>query len=222
MRLLAFTDTHGDMAAARSIHDLVVRGQPDCIVSSGDLSFCGEKHEDFLGHLSALQRQIYFVPGNHDPADVCRRIEEKFPFMVNVSYRCVEFQGIWIVGLPGTDDIAPGGPEDEGAFQLAMDLWGSLAPSMPIVMLTHYAPWGTRCDGLKRRPGESKPIDLPSGDGGGSRIVRKIIDRLQPDVVVCGHYHLSFGERDQIKRSQVLNPGPMGAILEIPTSGRAG
>lgn len=96
-----------------------------------------------------------------------------------------------------------------------MELWGKLDRDVPLILVTHYAPWGTRCDGLKRRPGQAKPVDLPAGDGGGSRVVRKIMDQIQPELLICGHYHISFGERDCVGRTIVVNPGPNGMILEI-------
>ncbi len=212
-RIVAFTDTHGSIEAAGKIVALVEQEDPDLVVSAGDLSLFGSKYEEFMERLCSLGRRVYFVPGNHEPGEDGNKIESGYPFLVNVAFRSVMAEGLQIIGLAGTDDIAPGGPEDEGVHSVAMELWRGLDPSKPVLMITHYAPKGTRCDGLKRNPGDPRPLDLPSGDGGGSRVVRRIIEDLQPSLVVCGHYHISFGEEDRIGRTVILNPGPNGRVF---------
>ncbi len=214
-RLLAFTDPHGDRRAADKLVALSRRHDPRLIVCSGDIAWFGDKYAGFLDRLSALKRTVCFVPGNREPADVCRRIESRYPFMKDVSYRHVELEGVQVVGVPGTLDIAPPSCEDDRVFDLAMGLWGRLDRSRPVLLLTHYPPTGTRCDGLRRRPGDPIPIALPAGDEGGSRVVQRIVEALQPDLVVTGHYHQSFGEEDRIGRSHVLNPGPEGRVIEL-------
>ena len=44
----------------------------------------------------------------------------------------------------------------------------------------------------------------------GSVVVRRIIDREQPDLVLCGHIHEARAV-DKIGRTRIANPGPVAA-----------
>jgi Icc-related predicted phosphoesterase len=74
------------------------------------------------------------------------------------------------------------------------------------IFCPHAPPHGTVCD------------RLPSGEHVGSTAVRELVEREQPDVVLCGHIHEARG-RDEIGRTVVANPGPAGgshyAVIEI-------
>jgi Icc-related predicted phosphoesterase len=63
------------------------------------------------------------------------------------------------------------------------------------ILVSHQPPYGTRCDRILRL----KHV--------GSRAIRRLVEDLQPDLVLCGHIHESRG-RDAIGESVVVNPGP--------------
>jgi hypothetical protein len=66
------------------------------------------------------------------------------------------------------------------------------------ILCPHAPPHGTACDRLR------------SGQHVGSPALRSLVEREQPDLVVCGHIHESRGE-DTIGRTRVVNPGPVAA-----------
>jgi Icc-related predicted phosphoesterase len=66
------------------------------------------------------------------------------------------------------------------------------------VLCPHAPPHGTNCD------------RLGSGAHVGSAALRQLIEREQPDLVLCGHIHESRGE-DLIAATRVVNPGPVAA-----------
>ncbi len=45
--------------------------------------------------------------------------------------------------------------------------------------------------------------------------VRKIVEALQPDLLVWGRYHQDFGKIDTLGLTLLVNPGPRGAILTL-------
>ena len=49
----------------------------------------------------------------------------------------------------------------------------------------------------------------------GSKALRAAIEAKQPKLVVCGHIHEAWGQRDTIGASQIANLGPEGAFFEI-------
>jgi len=79
------------------------------------------------------------------------------------------------------------------------------------IFCPHAPPYGTACDRLR------------SGEHVGSTAVRALVDREQPDLVLCGHIHEARGE-DRVGRTRIVNPGPAAAghyaVVEIEGSGR--
>lgn len=205
VKLLAFTDSHGDLNAAESILSLARGEHPDVILCSGDFSYFGAEYEEFLRKLQELKKPIWFVPGNHETMEFSREIEIKYPFMKDVSYRTVELSGIRVSGVPGTNEFWPGQTEEDEAYDTATQLCNSLDPSNPLIFLTHFPPRGTTLDGRSH----------PAPDSGGSEVIRRIIEELRPSFVICGHYHQDFGKTTRMGRSMIINPGPNGAIMTV-------
>lgn len=215
-RVLALTDPHGDLEAAEETLSLARRRPPDIVACSGDITCFGEKGEAYLERLALLGKPIYFVRGNHETAATLLRLSSAFPFLKDVSRRLETARDVQIVGLAGEPDVDPFGPYRR---TLADEILGALPPvdpSRPLLLVSHYPPAGTRCDGLKRHPGKDQPIDLPAGDEGGSRLVRRMAEALRPDLLVCGHYHAFFGTEARLGPTWIVNPGPRGRILDVP------
>jgi Icc-related predicted phosphoesterase len=213
-KILAFTDSHGEARNLETLIGQYRKGKPDLVVSSGDLTFFGTNYERYFAGLRDIDRTVYYVPGNHESLRTWKLLDESYPQLRNVSYRIERVGGIQICGIPGEEAIAPATREDDSVFDKAMKAFRALDRREPVLLLTHYAPAGTRCDGILRGA-DSKPIDLPYGDGGGSHVVRRIVDALKPDQVICGHYHQAFGEKDVLGPTRVLNPGPGGTCFTL-------
>ena len=77
------------------------------------------------------------------------------------------------------------------------------------IFCPHAPPHDTACD------------RLGSGKHVGSKALRKLIEREQPDVVLCGHIHESRAI-DEPGASRIVNPGPVGdgryALVEVDDS----
>ncbi|OFW72752.1 MAG: hypothetical protein A2Y55_00375 [Actinobacteria bacterium RBG_16_68_12] len=67
-----------------------------------------------------------------------------------------------------------------------------------LIFCPHAPPHGTACDRLR------------SGEHVGSPALRALVEREQPDLVLCGHIHESRGE-DTIGTSRIVNPGPVAS-----------
>lgn len=205
VRILAFTDPHGEKKALREILALAESGKPDLIVCSGDVSFFGRDCDAFLRDLGVLGRAVYFVPGNHETPSVAKELVFFFPYLKDVSFRLVEEAGVRLTGLPGTDPFWPGGRPNDGLSSKAVGVGESGDRTKPLVLLTHYPPSGTKVSGTS----------VTTPDSGGSRLVRLIVESLQPALVVCGHYHQDFGKEAHVGATRILNPGPGGRIVEV-------
>jgi Icc-related predicted phosphoesterase len=205
VKILAFTDPHGELPHARGILDLAARERPDIVLCAGDFSYFGMKYDEFLKALASLRQPIYFVTGNHETDETSKVVQKRYPFMREVTYQTMEVCGVHIAGVPGSGEYWPGENEDEGVLETAVGLWGNLDRSLPFVFLSHFPPCGTAIDGT---------TDM-TPDSGGSQAVRRIVEILKPSLVVSGHYHHDFGKRDRMGAVNLVNPGPAGTILHL-------
>ena len=71
-----------------------------------------------------------------------------------------------------------------------------LDKSLPMILVSHQPPYGTKADTLK------------NGVHVGSKIVRSFIDTWQPLACFCGHIHEGRGI-DTIGKTKIINPGPV-------------
>lgn len=205
MKVLAFTDPHGDVRNARNIVETAVRERPDLIVCAGDFSLFGNNWRGLFQELSRANRKIFLVGGNHESDALMGSLVREYPFLIDVAYTTAEENGVLVGGIPGYDrDFWPSRSVDDDVVAMIRDLWLERNRPKPFVFLTHYPPAGA-VDGLS----------APTPDAGGSATVASAIMAIKPDLVVTGHYHQEFGSWGHILESWVVNPGPSGHILKL-------
>jgi len=211
MRILAFTDPHGDLESARAIVALARSEKPDLVLCAGDFSWFGNRWRPFFEILRELGMNVYIVGGNHESDALIQSATTEFPFLKDTAYAAVNVGRVIIGGLPGYDsDFWPGSTKDEdGAVQLCRDLWADRDPSKPFILLSHFPPQGA-LDGLAH----------PTPDSGGSRVVKRVAKALSPALMVVGHYHQEFGNQERSGPTLVVNPGPNGTIIELAERAR--
>jgi len=49
----------------------------------------------------------------------------------------------------------------------------------------------------------------------GSSGLKKAIDKIKPDIVVCGHVHEAEGIEEKIGNTTIINAGKKGTIIEL-------
>src|ERR1051326_2764543 len=136
MKILAFTDPHGEAKHADSIIQTSKHEEPAIVVCSGDFSFFGNRWRSFLEDLRGLGRKIHLVGGNHESDSLLRSLTSEYAFLQDVAYRTVEENGILIGGVPGYDsDFWPSKKRDQEIVGMAISLWGSRDRSKPFIFL---------------------------------------------------------------------------------------
>jgi Icc-related predicted phosphoesterase len=212
VRILAFTDPHGNLEAYQSLKHLVAIERPDLILCGGDLTYFGDGYDLFLRGLGGLGRTVYFVPGNHETPSTTKSLELQFTYLKNVTFQVLEVEGVRLAGLPASDAFWPGARPDGGLRAKAVAMGEAGDRKKPLVLLTHYPPAGTQVSGTS----------VLTPDSGGSQLVRKIVEDLKPALVICGHYHQDFGKEAHVGRSRIVNPGPGGRVLELANPSLSG
>jgi uncharacterized protein len=197
MRILAFTDIHGAVTALESI--LAAEPPADVVLLGGDLTTFGNAVdvEDTIHAVRNVCPRVFAVGGNMDP-----RVLEKTMSELGVSldgrgvmYGDVGFFGI--SGAPLSPLRTPHELPEEELLAAAERGWLDLGQARVRILVSHAPPHDTEVDRLR------------SGEHVGSTAVRAFVDKYQPDVVICGHIHESFGATS-IGKTRIVNCGSAG------------
>ncbi len=197
MKILVFSDTHGDR---RALHRLV-EIEADYYFAAGDIVSWG-RGLDAAGEILALRgERMYVLPGNHESeaaiASMCERHRLQ-PF----HGRVLEAGGFHVAGLGYSTPTPFNTPGEYSEAEMARKL-EPFSGLNPLILICHAPPHGTTLD---RMQGYAH---------GGSRSVRAFIDQHQPAAFFCGHIHEAWGRQEQLGRTRAWNAGPLGVLLDV-------
>lgn len=200
MRILLFSDIHGDKRALERLLDQ----DADHYIAAGDL-VSWARGLDKLGPL--LQRRagrVHVLPGNHESADQIAKFCGDYGLQP-LHGRSFDAGGWHVAGL-GYSSSTPfdtPGEYSEEEFARRLQPFKGLNP---LVLVCHCPPLGTALD-------EAAP-----GRHFGSRAIREFIEAQQPAWFFCGHIHEAEGREILMGRTRAVNVGKQGYLLELPPS----
>lgn len=199
MKLLLFSDLHGDLDAARRLAGLA--SGYDVLVGAGD--FCNvhlglrECMEVFRG----VKRPLVIVAGNNETTEALAEVCRGWSGIHVLHGTSVEIDGVTFFGLGGGVPVTPFGSwsydfSEEQARELLRDCPAGC------VLVSHSPPKGV--------------VDRSSrGQSLGSVAVREAIERCRPLLVVCGHIHGSAEVTERVGVTVVVNAGAAGVGWEL-------
>lgn len=210
MRVVCVTDLHGRLPALEAI--LEREKGFDLVVLGGDLTHFGTPAdvEKIVEVASGAGASVLALAGNCDTAEIDRWLLERG---VGLHARGRRIGGAGFFGLsaipPWMDCMYEFPEEDLDRFLAAG--YAEVEGTRPLVLIAHAPPRGT--------------LDLTSrGLHVGSVAVRNWIERVEPDLVICGHIHEARGI-DRIGKSLVVNCGKAlareYAVAELAPEARA-
>ncbi len=194
MNLLLFSDLHADTAAAQRLVELAKRA--DVLIGAGDFGIMRSKISACIDVLKEVAKPAVLVAGNAESAEELADACRAWPSAHVLHGSGIHLDGVDFFGVGGAIPITPFGAwsydfsEEEAAKFLAN------CPT-ECVLVSHSPPKGAS-DRSSR------------GDSLGSTAVREAVERCQPKLVVCGHIHGSWGVREMIGSTTVINAGPEG------------
>jgi uncharacterized protein len=210
LRILAFTDFHGNQDAYRRAKELIANEKPDFVIVAGDIiNYDSNRAKQLLLDLGTVGHPVYFVPGNMDGRELGDW--EGGENVHALHARCKNYEGVSLIGLGGS----PYGPfktvfeyseeEAETLLEKAAKNWGGRL----FLLVSHCPPKNTKVD------------QVSSGEHVGSTAVRRFIEKTRPTLVVSGHVHESQGT-DTIGSTTIVNTGPAqtGHFAEITITDR--
>lgn len=201
MKILIFSDIHGDMRAI----ERVLRTAADLYIAAGDLGTFGRGLERCAAALGPIGGKLWLLPGNHETHEQTRAACERFGFVDfhRQARRIESHAGMahW-AGL-GYSNVTPFNTPGEYSEE---EIGGALAAFdglKPLYLVAHCPPYGTKLD------------EFAPGKHAGSRALREWVEREQPEFLFCGHIHETAGLEDQLGATRCRNVGKAGHIVEL-------
>jgi len=200
MRILAISDLHGDLDAAREALD---RYEPELLLSCGDWGDPDQVAEADLAEFPA-RLPVLTTFGNHDPLAALARLRNRDGSSVLLAKGEVrQVEGVRVAAIGGIwakSHRLPHYVLDEDVADEA----GRIARDGPVeILLTHGCPVG-----LADR--------TPRGGRGGQRCFLDAFHTIAPRLHLCGHLHVAQ-ERTLKDGRRVINVGatPDGTVVVI-------
>ncbi|HIH98125.1 MAG TPA: hypothetical protein HA346_03860 [Thermoplasmata archaeon] len=199
MRLFAAGDFHGKRYRYEAFRDAVEKHRSDLAFVCGDITSFGpgSTAKEFLDSLPVT---TFAIPGNLDPTEVNRAIDESSA--INLHERCVEHSNLTFIGLGGsTPGIFSYQPYSE--VQIEKILGRYVKPGS--ILVTHMPPYGIQDETRK-----SRHI--------GSKAIRGWIEMHRPILVLCAHVHENPGHSKSGNTVVVncsIGMDGIGAIIEL-------
>jgi Icc-related predicted phosphoesterase len=197
MRILVFSDIHGDKAALTRLMDT----EADMYVAAGDMATFGRGLDMLAPILARRAAKLWMIPGNHEHSSHIRALCDQHGFHA-LHGQSVTVNGVHIAGLGHSNPTPFHTPGEDSEDTIAANLEAFVALE-PLVLICHCPPLDTPLD-------EAAP-----GRHFGSRAVREFIDRRQPEWFLCGHIHEAAGREVLMGRTRGVNTGKQGYLLEL-------
>jgi len=197
MKILAFVDLHGDTSFLKKIVKRAKKDDIDLVVCAGDFTVFESGAGYVLKKLNSIGKPVLLIPGNHETPETTEMAEKEFENIIDLHGKMWKKDDYLFLGF-GTGGFAK---TDSGFRKTARD-WRRKVSDEKIIMVVHAPPHGTKLDDV-------------GGQKVGSKDIRKGIERIVPKLVICGHIHENAGKTDFIGRTQVINPGYEGMVIEI-------
>lgn len=197
MKILAFSDLH--LSASHAADIVAASAGADLVIGAGD--FCNMRMgmNSAVIMLAGLKAPMIAVPGNGESAEELRAAG--FANTIVLHGEGTDFEGLRLFGLGyGVPETPFGGwscdlsEVQAGAMLAACD--------HADILISHSPPRGLG--------------DVTSrGQSVGSTAVRAAAERIQPQLLLCGHVHDCWGFRGNLGKTEVANLGPGVSWFEV-------
>jgi len=197
MKILAFTDVHGNKHTAKQL--VKKSGNADIMVCSGDISYFGGGVEVVLKELEKAKKTLLVINGNHEIEEPFKKLCKKFKYVVFMHKASYEIGDLVFFGFGG-GGFSQREPEFEKSSKEFMK---TVDKNKKVVVITHAPPFNTKLDYLGF-----------AGHRGNASLI-EFIDKYQPAISISGHFHETFGKMQYFRKTLMINPGPDGRIIQI-------
>ncbi len=200
LRILASGDIHGDMSLARKLADKAEKEHVDLVILCGDLTMAEQSTENIIGPFVKKHKKVLLIPGNHESVATADFLAEVYG-VKNIHGYSVRYKDVGIFGAGGAN-IGINQLDEKEIYDLLKKGFDKIKYLTKRIMVTHVHPTGTKM--------EKFTSIFPGSQG-----VKKAIDKLKPDLLLCSHVHEAEGIEEMVGKTKVINVGKRGKIIEI-------
>ena len=197
MKLLVFSDVHGDLKRSKKLLDRAAEKDVDLVIIPGDFTVFNRNLKKIIELFNNCPKPIYVLPGNHEMGKKFDEVVDSFPNVTSFHKSSFKFGDYVFLGYGGD-----GFSREDAEFRKISRKWYGEFKGQKIVLVTHGPPYKTKLDKIGER-------------FIGNVDYRKFIERIKPKLYVCGHIHETMGEQDTLGDTILLNPCWEGAVIEL-------
>lgn len=190
MKILAFTDLHGNLRRFNRLEFLIKIKKPDILICAGDISWFSKYINLIAKKLDSSNLPILIIPGNHETEENIELISKKFKNIININKKLYSYDNFQFLGW-GSGGFGQVNKEFEKQFE---KIKSNIKNQKKFIFISHAPPYNTKIDKVKN-------------SHVGSISIRKFIEFASPVLAISGHIHETEHLEDKIKSTRVLNPG---------------
>jgi len=200
MKILAFGDIHGDSRLAEKLAEKAEKEKVDLVVLCGDFTYGDNPSPNILGPFVKRGKKVVLVPGNHESFATADFLAQLYG-VKNLHGYSITAGDVGLFGCGGTN-IGINQLEEKEIYSILKKSFKGVENMKKKIMVTHVHPSDTIMEKFTRF--------FPGSTG-----VRKAIEILKPDILLCSHVHEAEGLEEKIGKTRVINVGKAGKIIEI-------
>jgi Icc-related predicted phosphoesterase len=197
MKILLFSDIHGDLRALERI----VAQSADLYIAAGDLATFGRGLDRCGPVLQPLGEKLWVLPGNHETHDASRAFCQRFGF-IDFHRHVKQLGATYWAGL-GYSNITPFHTPGEYSEEEIAQALAPFEEIQPLYLVVHFPPHNTRLD------------EFSPGKHAGSSTLREWVERVRPAYLFCGHIHETAGLSERLGSTECVNVGKQGYTFEM-------
>ncbi|MBW2971096.1 metallophosphoesterase [Candidatus Woesearchaeota archaeon] len=200
MKILAFGDIHGDSRLAKKLAEKAEREKVDLVVICGDITFQDYSTQELIGPFVKKKKKVLLVPGNHESVATADFLANLYG-VKNLHGYSVMSGDVGLFGAGGAN-IGIHQLDEKEIFELLTKSYKGIKGAKKKIMVSHVHPSGSMMEKLTQF--------FPGSEG-----VRKAVEELKPDILLCSHVHEAEGLEEKIGKTKVINVGKEGKIIEV-------
>lgn len=200
MKILAAGDIHGDSILAEKLAKKAQKEKVDMVVLCGDLTLFDKLNSPIISPFTKRKLKVVLIPGNHETLATTDFLAELYG-ATNLHGYSIQFDKIGLFGC-GFANIGPSKIGEKEILDILKKGYQKVKDSKTKIMVTHTHPDETLMGKLTNF--------FP-----GSKGLKKAVEILKPDILLCSHVHEAEGIEEKIGKTKVINVGREGKILEI-------
>lgn len=200
MKILAFTDFHASVTALKHINTIIKKHKPDLAICCGDITVFEQHIDAVMKRLGNINTPLLLIHGNHEEPEIVNKLSKKYSNITFLHKRTTTINNTIFIGYGGEGFIR----RDKTFEQFMKIIDKKIRTAQQAVLITHQPPYGTNLDSIHN-------------DYVGNQSFTTCI-KQHPNIILAlsGHIHETFGKKDKLNNTTLLNPGPFGTLITLP------